>query len=136
MTFAQRAFAAADILALPAALIVRFFLVGALAEGFAPLTFAHRALAAALILARPAALILRFLGTLADTEAGAPRIEASSLFNASIFSLRSAARRNCVVVNDDKSLIVGMSIGMKAESSTSIDETQIVCSNANLATVP
>lgn len=39
---AQRAFAAAEILALPAALIVRF-LAGAFGAGFAPLIFAHRA---------------------------------------------------------------------------------------------
>jgi hypothetical protein len=29
------------------------------------------------------------------------------LFNASIFSFRSAACRNCVVVNDNRSFIVG-----------------------------
>src|ERR1017187_6311088 len=105
LALAQRAFAAAEILALAAALIFLFF-AGALATGFAPLTFAHRAFCAAAILARPAALILRFFGALADTEAGAPRVEASSLFNASIFSLMSAARRSCVAVNDDNWILI------------------------------
>ncbi len=57
LILAQRAFAAREILALAAALMVRF-LTGALATGFAPLIIAHRAFAAAEILARPAALIL------------------------------------------------------------------------------
>src|SRR5271155_5357565 len=70
---AQRAFAAREILALAAALIVRF-LAGALAAGFAALIFAHRAFCAAATFARPAALIPPFFfGALADTEAGAPR---------------------------------------------------------------
>ena len=42
LALAQRAFAAAEILALAAALIFLLF-VGALTTGFAPLTFAHRA---------------------------------------------------------------------------------------------
>src|ERR1039457_2489813 len=100
LALAQRAFAAAEILALPAALIVRF-LAGAFGAGFAPLIFAHRAFCAAATAARPAALIPRFLGAFAGIEAGAPRIEASSLFNASISSLRSAARRSCSDDNDD-----------------------------------
>ncbi len=107
LTLAQRAFAAAEILAFAAALILRR-LVGALAAGFAPLIFAHRAFCAAATFARPAALIPPFFfGDLAETEAGVPSIEASSLFNASIFSFRSAARRSCVVVNDNRLLIVG-----------------------------
>ena len=106
-TFAQRAFAAAEILAFAAALIVRF-LAGALAAGFAVLTFAQRAFAAADILALAAALIFfLFFGASVVTESGVPIIEDSSLFNASIFSFRSAACRNCVVVNDNRSFIVG-----------------------------
>jgi hypothetical protein len=42
LALAQRAFAAAEILALAAALIFLFF-AGALAAGFTPLTLAHRA---------------------------------------------------------------------------------------------
>ena len=112
LILAQRAFAKAESLALAAALIF-FLFAGALAAGFTdfavgfvPLTFAHRALAAALILARAAALILPFFGAFADTGAGAPRIEASCLCNASIFPLRSIAWRSCVVVNDNRLLIV------------------------------
>ena len=64
MAFAHRALAAAEILALPAALIPLFFLGAGLAfdlaAGFAPLTFAQRSLAAALILALAAALIVNF----------------------------------------------------------------------------
>lgn len=105
LTLAHRFFAAADILALAAALIFRLF-AGALAAGLAPLTFAQRALAAAEILARPAALI-PFLNALAAIETESPRIEAISLVNASTLSLRSAARRSCVVVNDNRLLIVG-----------------------------
>ena len=94
LTLAQRAFAAAEIFALAAALMVRF-LGGVLAAGFAVLTFAHRAFCPAAILARPAALILPFfLGALAVVRAGPPRIDASSLFNPSSFSLSSAARRS------------------------------------------
>lgn len=105
LILAQRALANAESLDLAAALIVRF-LTGALTAGFAPLIFAHRAFWAAAILARPAALILLFFGALAVTGAGAPRIEASSLFNASIFSLRSAAWRSWVVVNVDNWLFI------------------------------
>lgn len=57
--FAQRALAAAEILALAAALIFHFFLAG-FTDNFRPLTFAHRALAAAEIFALAAALIFRF----------------------------------------------------------------------------
>jgi hypothetical protein len=60
---AHRALAAAAILALPAALILRLALAMALGAGvawaLAAFTFAHRALAAAAMAARPAALILR-----------------------------------------------------------------------------
>lgn len=106
LSLAQRAFAAAEILALAAALIVRF-LAGALMAGFAALIFAQRAFCAFAILALPAALILPFFGALAGAGVEAPSIEASSLVNASIFSLRSAACLNCVVVNDSRLLIVG-----------------------------
>ena len=105
LALAQRAFAAAESLALAAALIV-CFLTGALTAGFAPLIFAHRAFWAAAILARPAALILLFFGAWAAAGARALRSEASSLFNASIFSLRSAARCSWVVVNDDNWLLI------------------------------
>lgn len=105
LTLAQRFFAAAEILALPAALIFRL-LAGALAAGFAPLTFAQRALAAAEILARPAALIFLFFGPLVVAGAEVPKIEDSSLVNAAIFSFRSAARRSWVAVNDNRLLIV------------------------------
>jgi hypothetical protein len=58
LAFAHLAFAAAEILARAAALILRLgFLVGFRAD-FLPLVFAQRALWAAAILARPAAVIL------------------------------------------------------------------------------
>lgn len=105
MALAQRAFAAAEILALAAALIFRLLTV--LAAGLGPLAFAHRRFCAAAIFALAEALILRFLEALADTGAGAPRIEANFSFNASIFALRPAARRSCVVVNDNRFVMVG-----------------------------
>ena len=104
LTLAHRAFAIAESLALPAALMP-FFLAGVLASGFVtgltPFTFAQRAFCAAAIFARPAALILPFFGARTDAGADVPKMEPSSLFNASIFSLRSAACRSCAVVNDD-----------------------------------
>lgn len=104
LALAQRAFAIAESLALAAALSP-LLLVGVFAAGFvdslAPLTFAQRALCAAAILARPAALILPFFGFWIDTGADVPKMEPSSMFNASIFSLRLAAWRSCAVVNDD-----------------------------------
>ena len=104
MILAQRAFAAAEILALAAALI--FLFLTALAAGFAPLTFAHRRFCAAAIFALAETLILRFPRALADVGAGAPKIEANFLFKASIFPLRSAARRSCVAVNDDNWILM------------------------------
>src|ERR1039457_5862726 len=90
-TLAQRALAAAAILARPAALIVYFFLTMCFAAGLALLTFAQRAFLAAAILARAAALILDFFfGAEAAVDAE-PRREASSCCNAAIFSVRSAA---------------------------------------------
>jgi len=100
LTLAQRAFAAADIFALAAALIFLFFM-GALTDfetGFV-FTLAQRAVCAAEILARPAALILP-LALIGDCEE-VPRIETSSWSKSSILSLRSAARRSWVDVNDD-----------------------------------
>ena len=71
------------------------------------LAFAHRFFAAADILALAAALIFfLFFRTLVGTESDVPKIEYSSLVNAAIFSFRSAARRSCLVVNDNRSLIV------------------------------
>ena len=105
MTLAQRAFAAAEILALAAALI--FLLLTILAGGLAPLAFAHRLFCAVAIFALAEALILRFLRALVDAGAGAPRSEANFLFKASILALRPAARRSCVVVNDNRLLMVG-----------------------------
>jgi hypothetical protein len=68
LAFAQRALAAAEILALAAALIPPFFLGVGLAFGFAAgfvaLTLAQRSLAAALILAFAAALMVNFLAGL------------------------------------------------------------------------
>jgi hypothetical protein len=58
LAFFHRAFAIADSLALPAALIFRFGFVADLL----PLIFAHLALAPAAIAARPARLIRRFFG--------------------------------------------------------------------------
>lgn len=103
LILAQRAFCAATILARPAALIFLFFAGFA---GFAVLTFTHRAFCAAAILARPAALILRFFGARANAGAATPRIEASSLVNVSIFSLRPAARRSWPLVNDDSWVLI------------------------------
>lgn len=105
LTLAQRAFAIAESLALAAALILRFF-AGALTASFAPLAFAQRAFCAAPILARAVALILLFFGVAAGAGVEAPRIEASSLFNAKIFSLRSAACRKCADVSADKLLLI------------------------------
>jgi len=90
----QHLFHGEAILARADALIL-LFLAGTLATGFVAFSFAQRAFWAVAIFARPAALILPFfLGALADTGAEAPRIEDSSLFKASIFSFRSAARRS------------------------------------------
>ena len=114
LILAQRAFAAAEILALAATLIVRF-LAGALAAGFAALILAHRAFWAFATFARPAALILPFFGVVAGAGVETPSIEASSLVNASIFSLRSAACRNCVVVNDSRLFIVAGIYGFNGE---------------------
>ena len=110
LTFAQRAFAAAESLALAAALMVRF-LAGALTAGLAAvvanLILAHLAFCAAATLARPAALMPPFFfDALATTGAEAPNSEESSWVNAAIFSFRSAARRNCAVVNDDNRLLI------------------------------
>ena len=112
LTLAHRAFAIAESLALAAELILpRLFgaltviLVG---SALAPLTLAQRAFCAAAILARAAVLI--FLGFSLDFPkigAGTFKIEASSFFNASSFSFKSAARRNCVVVNDVNVIFIG-----------------------------
>lgn len=114
LALAQRAVAASEMRLRPAALIFRFF-AGALATeataladfevGFPDLILAHRAFCAAETLARPAALICRF--PLAETKVEAPRIETNSWFNASIFSLRSAARRNWAGVKDDNRMFIG-----------------------------
>ena len=97
MAVFQRALAAAEILALAAALILRLAFFTGFATDFRPLTFAHRALAAAAILALPTALILRFFfgagGAAGSVEE--PRIEISFFSSAWIFSLMLAARRNC-----------------------------------------
>jgi hypothetical protein len=110
LTFAQRAFAAALILALAAALIVNFFFAGgaaltptmALASGFAALTLAQRAFWAAAILAFPAALMPPFFfgalaaaGLTATVYVVEPSNWLNSFSNSKIFSLRSAAWRNC-----------------------------------------
>jgi len=73
--FAQRALAAAPILARPAALMVCFFLAGLSAAWI----FAQRALAAAAIFARPAALIVHFFFGGLPTWAAEPLARASSL---------------------------------------------------------
>ena len=62
LTLAQRALAAAAILARAAALILRFFFVAGLAVGLVFLSFAQRAFCAAAIFARAAALNFDFLG--------------------------------------------------------------------------
>lgn len=97
MAVFQRALAAAAILALAAALILRLaFLIG-FASVFCPLTFAHRARAAAAILALPAALILRFFfgATAVMDFVEAPKIRPSSFSSDWILSFMLAARRNC-----------------------------------------
>jgi hypothetical protein len=68
LAFAHRALAAAEILALAAALSLLLALGASLTATFVPFTFAHLALAAAEILALAAALIVRFFfGTTAAT---------------------------------------------------------------------
>jgi hypothetical protein len=96
LIFAHLAFAAALILARPAALIFRFALLAGFTDNFLPLTLAHLALAAAEILARPAALILRFfLGSAGATEGvGAPSNWLSLFSSNWIFSFNAAARLN------------------------------------------
>jgi hypothetical protein len=98
---AQRAFAAAAILALAAALIVR--LATFLAVGFAiDFTLAHRAFCPAAIASLPAALILRlFFGDLVAVE-DEPRAADNSPFNFSILSTMSAARLNWWDASDSK----------------------------------
>lgn len=59
LALAQRFFAAAEIFALAAALILRLAFLTVFATGFVPFTFAHLAFCAAAILALPAALIFR-----------------------------------------------------------------------------
>lgn len=100
---AQRARAAAAILALAAGLSLRREWETGAADFFEALYLAQRALCAAAILARPAALIPDPLEE-AD-EAPPPRIWLSSYCNESIFSLISAARRSCCVDRFDNSLI-------------------------------
>ena len=93
LAFAQRALAAAEILALAAALIPPFLLGAGLAgfaAGFAHLSFAQRSLAAALILALAAALIVNFfLGAKAPAVwAVEPSNWLNSLSKAAMSSLR------------------------------------------------
>jgi hypothetical protein len=98
---AHLAFCAALIHAIPSALIVPLFFAGltaALATGFAAVTFAYLALAAALIFAMADALILRLAGFVELVGAEIPVIDPSSLFSASICSLRFAACLSCVGV--------------------------------------
>lgn len=94
LAFFQRSFAAAAILARPAALIFRRAFFAGFTVVFVPLTLAHLARAAAAILARPAALIFRFLAVPASTGLAAPRIRPSSLCSEAILSWRLAALRN------------------------------------------
>jgi hypothetical protein len=97
LALAHRFFAAADILALAAALILRLaFLTGFAEEDF-PLTFAHRAFCAAMILALPAALIFRlFFGAAGATGFEAePRNVPIRFCSDSILSFKSATRRSC-----------------------------------------
>ena len=97
LTFAQRAFANAEIFALAALLILRLTFLTGFADDFFPFTFAHRAFCAAAMLARPAALIFRLFFGLAsisglDAEPKSLPIRFSS---DSILSFRLAARRSC-----------------------------------------
>lgn len=117
-TLAQRALAAAAILARPAALMVRFFLPAGLtatfAAGLPALILAQRAFCAARILAMPAALgpflpDLPDLATTAFAEAGAepPRMPASFFSSTVIWSFNRAAWFNWDEVRDNKLLIGG-----------------------------
>jgi hypothetical protein len=97
--FFHLAFAAAEIFALAAALILRLPLFTGFAADFRPLTFAQRAFCASAILFLPEALILfRFLG--ADTLVVSEELK--SLLNCFssdwIFPLRVTARSNCLTV--------------------------------------
>ena len=97
MAVFQRALAAAEILALAAALILRLAFLTGFAADSRPLTLAHRARAAAAILALPAALILRFFfgATAVMDFVEAPKIRPSSFSSDWILSFMLAARRNC-----------------------------------------
>jgi hypothetical protein len=84
LAFAQRALAAALILALAAALIFRFLFGAGVADGFEPFCLAHRALCAAAILALAALLIVRLgLTVLAGFALPPPMSLASSFCSSS-----------------------------------------------------
>jgi hypothetical protein len=96
LALAQRARAAAAILALAAELKVRFPFGARFADPLAARTLAQRFFWAAAILARPAALMPDFLGRPGPREeVEPPRYLESSSWRAAIFSWMSAARRSC-----------------------------------------
>jgi hypothetical protein len=103
---AQRAFAAAAILALAAALIVRLTIL--LAPGFASdltFPFAHRAFCAAAIASLPAALMRFFLRGAFALTGEELRAADNSFFNSSIFSTMPAARLNWWDASDSKFMV-------------------------------
>jgi hypothetical protein len=105
-TFAHRALAAAEILALAAALIFRRFF-GA-ASPFAAFTLAHLAFAAAAIFARAAADMRRFFGDPTGDGAGIPppsAIESIRTCSFSIFSLMAMMRWSWLMGNSAKFVI-------------------------------
>lgn len=103
---AQRAFAAAAILALAAALIVRLTIL--LAAGVAMdfiFLFAHRAFCAAAIASLPAALMRFFLRGAFAAAGEEPRAADNSPFNSSILSTMSAACLNWWDASDSKFMV-------------------------------
>ena len=121
LAFAHLALAAAEILALAAALILRFF--GCDGSAFCPLAFAHLAFWAAAILALPAALILRLDFGAATGAAGLfeePKILCSLFWSDWILSLMLAARLNCLAERFAIGELIGCSIrsfGLKSQQS-------------------
>jgi hypothetical protein len=101
-TFAQRALAAAEIFARPAALMVRFFLAGLAAAW----TFAQRAVAAAEIFRRAAALIVHFFRPGFAAEAAEPPARVCSLAESfSICCFKATMRLSLAVDRFNRSVI-------------------------------
>jgi hypothetical protein len=108
LTRAQRAFAAAEILARAAADMVRLPFVGAATMGLPAFTLAHLAFAAAEIFTRPAAdIVLRpELGVVSAAVSEPPKILVSSFSNCSICSLMVTALLSCATVKSLSDVVI------------------------------